>query len=95
MAEEIEEQGGMKLKDFKIFINSLPEEFDDFILINGEVAGVGEYYVRVDKPIVHVEVDTNTQEVLFLHQAEEELEEILEEINKAAGQNGTTEGPQE
>lgn len=85
------ENKGMTIKGLKAFLNRLPEEFDDFSLVNGEVFGVDEYYVRVDKPIVHIEVDEKSGEMLFLHQSEEELGTILKEIESY----GDTEGPEQ
>jgi hypothetical protein len=90
--EDNTQESGMTLKGLKNFLNSLPEEFDNYLLVNGEIAGMGPYYVRVDNPIVHVEVDENTKEVIFLHQSQQELEEILTKIDEAVEKDGTAEG---
>lgn len=82
---------GITIKELKAFLNRLPEEFDDYGLVNGEVIGADEYYARVDKPIVHLEIDETTKEFLLLHQSESELEEILKEIEK----HGNSEGAKE
>lgn len=82
---------GITIKELKAFLNRLPKEFDDFGLVNGEVIGFDEYYARVDKPIIHLEIDETTKEFMLLHQSEKELEEILKDIEK----HGTSEGTEE
>ena len=59
-------------------------------MVNGEVAGVDDFYVRIDNPIVHIEVDEATHELCMLHQTQEELDKILKEIE----QNGDSKGIQ-
>lgn len=80
------ENKGVTIRELKTFLNSLPEKFDDFGMVNGEVAGIDEFYVRIDKPIIHLEIDEESGEFLLLHQSEAELNEIMEKIN------GNTEG---
>ena len=84
------ENKGVTIKELKDFLNNLPDSFDDFGMVNGEVAGLdGGFYLRIDKPIVHLEIDEQSGEFLLLHQSKEELEEIIKDIN------GNTEGPKE
>jgi hypothetical protein len=90
MSENIENKG-ITIKELKVFLSRLPEEFDDYGLVNGEVVGFDEYYVRVDNPIIHLELDENTKELLMLHQSESELEEILKEIEKNGDSKRTEE----
>ena len=71
----------MKIKELRDFLNKVPLEMDDYQLVNGEVAGFEDFYVRVDKPIIHLQIDEENHEFLLLHQSEEELEKILKEIN--------------
>lgn len=78
---ETRENKGVTIRELKTFLNRLPEEFDDFGMVNGEVAGVEEFYVRIDKPIIHLEIDEETGEFLLLHQSEDELNEIMNKIN--------------
>lgn len=73
---------GITIKELKDYVNNLPSEFDEFHLVNGEVIGVDEYFVRTDRPIVHLEVDIETKELMMLHQSESELEEVLKQIEK-------------
>ena len=89
MNNEQEKTTGVTIKELKDFLARLPESFDTFGLVNGEVAGIDEYYVRIDKPIVHLEIDEDSGEFLLLHQSEQELEDIIKTID------GTTEGTKE
>ena len=79
---ETSENKGVTIRELKTFLNRLPEEFDDFGMVNGEVTGLAdEFYARVDKPIIHLEIDEENGEFLLLHQSEEELNEIMNKIN--------------
>jgi hypothetical protein len=78
---ETSENKGVTIRQLKTFLNRLPEEFDDFGMVNGEVAGIEEFYVRIDKPIIHLEIDEESGEFLLLHQSEDELNEIMNKIN--------------
>jgi hypothetical protein len=78
---ETSENKGVTIRELKTFLNSLPPEFDDFGMVNGEVAGIEEFYVRIDKPIIHLEIDEENGEFLLLHQSEEELNDIMNKIN--------------
>lgn len=61
----------MKLKELKDWLNSLPEEFDDYPCVNGEEGIVNEeYHYRVDKHIVACFVDEENKEVVLCHQEE-------------------------
>jgi hypothetical protein len=62
---------------------------DEFEMVNGEVSELTEtgYYARVDKPIIHLEIDEENGEFLLLHQSEEEIIDIL----KSAAENGDSE----
>lgn len=75
------ENKGVTIRELKEFLNRLPKEFDDFGMVNGEVAGVEEFYVRIDKPVIHIEIDEENGEFLLLHQSEEELNDIMNSIN--------------
>jgi hypothetical protein len=86
-----EKTTGITIKELKAFLDGQPKEFDDFGLVNGEVIGLDEYYVRVDKPIIHLEIDETTKEFMLLHQSEKELEEILKDIEKYGTSEGTKE----
>ena len=78
----------MTLEELREFLNSLPERFDKYGVVNGEVGTVpneenkveeeGVVY-RCDKPIVTLYVDENTKEVCFLHQTDKEVTDIAGE----------------
>jgi len=72
----------LTIKDLKKFLLTLPEEFDDYEMINGEF-GSGpdnEFYYRLDKPILNLYVDEENKELCFLHQTEEEVDKIENEV---------------
>lgn len=82
MEENKEKRGGITITELKNFLNSLPDKFNDFNMVNGEVAGIdGEFYVRIDKPVIHLEIDEESGEFLILHQSEEEIMKIKDDIN--------------
>jgi len=59
----------MKLKNIKVWLNSLPDEFDEFNCVNGEEGIIDEqYHYRIDKPIISCYIDEETKEVVFCHQ---------------------------
>jgi hypothetical protein len=62
----------MKTKELLEFLKTLPEEFLDYSIVNGE-EGIFEDEIRyrVDKPIVSVIVDEETKEVVLCHQYSE------------------------
>jgi hypothetical protein len=66
----------MNLEELKQWVNTLPEELNSFEIVNGEIGILGDqYHYRVDKPIVACTVDEGTKEIIFMHQAEDELTE--------------------
>lgn len=74
----------MKLHEIKFFLNNLPESFNDFDVVNGEVGTLpgekeGDEFVgyRVDKDIITLYVDEETKEVCMFHQREEEVKEVI------------------
>lgn len=71
----------MKLSELKEFINSLPEEMDDFTVVNGEYGFMDEeneegFIYRVDKPVLAINVDEKDMEVVLLHQTREDLTKV-------------------
>ena len=62
----------MKLKELKNWIESLPEEFLEFEVMNAEEFVLdGEYWCRVDKPVISLSVDENSKEILILNESKE------------------------
>lgn len=77
----------MKLKELKDILLKLPNEFDSFNIMNGEVGYIDENdensaVYRLDKPIIAVYVDDRTQEICFFHQTQEDVKNILPNENK-------------
>ena len=71
----------MTLKELKDWINSLPEEFNEHTVVNGEIGIIDEeYHYRVDKPITTCMVDEETKEVVLLNKKIEQLNIVLEDI---------------
>lgn len=69
----------MKLIDLKEWIESLPEEFLNYEIVNGEEGKIDEeYFYRVDKPIVSFLVDENTKEIVLLNQSQLTEDELKE-----------------
>ena len=71
----------MMLIELKEFINSLPEEMNEFTVVNGEYGfmdPVNEegFIYRVDKPVLAINVDENDKEVVLLHQTREDLTNV-------------------
>lgn len=61
----------MKLKELKDWLNSLPEEFDNYPCVNGEEGIIdGNYSYRIGKPIIAAFVDEESKEVVLSHQEE-------------------------
>ena len=59
----------MDLKYLKDWINSLPEEFMEYnvcIAEAGDLDGDGMYQYRLDKPVIALNVDEETKEVLIM-----------------------------
>jgi phage regulator Rha-like protein len=76
----------MTLRELKNFIAKLPEEMDNFMVVNGEVGYLDpenedSMVYRVDNPIVTLYVDEQTQEVCMFHQTREDVKEVLKNNN--------------
>jgi len=71
----------MTLKELKTFLDTLPEEFLEFNVVNGEIGMLDDQYMyRVDKPVTTITVDEETKEVVILNDTQE-FEDHL--INKS------------
>ena len=73
----------MTLKELRKFINNLPEEMDEFEVVNGEVGYLDpedndSAVYRVDKPIIALYVDEASKEVCFFHQTREDVTKHLD-----------------
>lgn len=71
----------MTLKELRNFINNLPEEMDNFDVVNGEVGYIDvkdkDMVYRVDKPIIALYVDEQSSEICFFHQTQEDVNSAL------------------
>ena len=72
----------MILKELKTFIARLPEEMDEFNIVNGEVGYLEpdneeSLVYRVDKPIIALYVDEQSKEICFFHQTQEDVNKAL------------------
>ena len=75
---------GISIRELREFLVKLPTEMDDYEMVNGEISDLidGQYYTRVDKPIIQIQVDEQTKEFLCLHQTEEEIGEIISKLGE-------------
>ena len=80
---------GITIKELKMFLHRLPEHMDEFEMVNGEVSGLTDtgYYARVDKAIIHLEIDEENREFLLLHQSQEEITGIVNSANGNSKKN--------
>lgn len=67
----------MTLKDLKNWVDSLPEEFSEFQLVNAEAGNIKgtEFSYRLDKPVTILTVDEENKEILILNDAEKDIDE--------------------
>lgn len=73
------EVDSVSVKELRDFLNTLPKEFDDYGLVNGEYGNANdETYFRIDKPIIFLTVDEDTEELCLLHQNEKDIKTIIE-----------------
>jgi hypothetical protein len=65
----------MKLKELKDWLDTLPDEFLDYTVVNGEVGFLDEqYHYRVDKPVTTLLVDEVNKEIVILNDTQETIE---------------------
>jgi hypothetical protein len=69
----------MNIAELKEFLQTLPEEFDSYEIVNAEIGVLDEEnYYRKDMPVTTLFVDEDTQELVFAMEAEEEPEKESE-----------------
>jgi hypothetical protein len=62
----------MKLKELKDWLDTLPDEFLEYSVVNGEVGIIDdEYHYRVDKPVTTLTVDEENKEIIILNDTQE------------------------
>lgn len=72
----------MKLKDLKFYLNSLPDRLDNFSVVNGEMVTNKDdkMLVLMNNSLATVYVDEKTKEVQFLHQTEQDIKDLINNI---------------
>lgn len=79
----------MTLRELKAFVNGLPQEMEEFQVVNGEVgyleADSDEMVYRVDKPIIALYVDEDTSEICLFHQTQEDVRNALNPSDDTTG----------
>ena len=86
----------MTLRELRDFVNQVPEEMDDYEVVNGEVGYLDmedddSMVYRVDKPIIALYVDDHSHEVCFFHQTQEDVNNIYNPNIEEDGDSETTE----
>lgn len=62
----------MILQELKDWVNTLPEEFMEFNVVNGEEGQLDDqYFYRLDKPVISLLVDEESKEFVLLSPKEE------------------------
>jgi hypothetical protein len=69
----------MTLKELKAYVNTIPEEMDDYNVVNGEfgLADDEMTFVMTNNEVLTIYVDQRNKEVQFLHQTDEDVKDIL------------------
>lgn len=80
----------MILRDLKNYLATLPQDFDEFEMVNGEIGNIetddkSNFMYRVDKPILAMYADTNSKEICFLNQSDEDVSNIYTHANNNSG----------
>ena len=75
----------MQIGDLRDLVNKIPEEFNDFEMVNGEIGvldpdDVDSAVYRLDKPIISCIVDEKNREMCFLHQTQEDMSKITDKV---------------
>ena len=70
----------------KEFAKKLPEKMDDYEVMIGEIAmfdedGEEAVFYRVDRPVVAMDVDNTTQELIIMSQSQEDVSKIISNGN--------------
>lgn len=63
----------MTLIELKEWLNTLPEEFNDYSVVNAELGIIDEEYsYRFDKPVTTLAISEESKEILILNDIQEE-----------------------
>jgi hypothetical protein len=76
----------MTLRELKQFINSVPSDMDDFIVVNGEFGILDpededSVFYRADNPVLMISVDEENHEVVLLHQTSKDINSFIGDGN--------------
>lgn len=69
----------MTLKELKQYINAIPNEYDNLLVVNGEftIAKDGNTFVMSNNEVMTVFIDNKTGEIQFLHQTDKDVKEMI------------------
>ncbi len=69
----------MTLKELKKYINAIPDQYDNLLVVNGEftVAKDGNTFVMSNNEVMTVFIDNKTGEIQFLHQTDKDVKEMI------------------
>ena len=72
----------MTLAELRNFLTKIPNDMDDYEVVNGEVGYLDikdedSMVYRVDKPIIALYVDEHSKEICFFHQTQEDVNNAL------------------
>ena len=74
----------MTIKDYKTFLNSLPEEFDNFEITHREYTDIADSHLNAQEVEVYsVHIDESQKKACNMHQSSYELyQEFVNNSNK-------------
>jgi hypothetical protein len=69
----------MRLGELKEYINSIPEDMDNYTVVNGELgmAKDGNTFVMTNNEVHTAYVDVKNREVQFLHQSDKDVKDLI------------------
>lgn len=69
----------MTLKELKKYINTIPDEYDNLLVVNGEfcLAKDGNTFVMTNNEVMTVFIDNKTGEIQFLHQTDKDVKDMI------------------
>lgn len=73
----------MKISELKRFINKLPIEMEDYIVVNGEAKIDSDGTILMfNNGVYTIFIDQKNKEMQILHQSDEDIKEMLSYDNK-------------
>lgn len=78
----------MKLKELKSWLDTLPDECNEYDVILAQIGKIDEeYWFREDEPVIALNIDKENSEVLIMRGSEQTDEEIKNQIDKTDERN--------